>query len=65
MWSRTGTAQGNEASNAGWTFHGETFHNLTADGSVYHYNTTAIEIPVGATVGVALHHQNENYFWVF
>ena len=63
MWSRTGTAQGNEASNAGWTFHGETFHNLVADGSVYHYNTTAIEIPVGATVGVALHHQNENYFW--
>ncbi|MCP4798510.1 MAG: hypothetical protein GY893_01010, partial [bacterium] len=63
MWSRSGTAQGNEASSAGWTFHGETFHNLLADGQVYHYNDPAIELPVGATTGIALHHQNENYFW--
>ena len=63
MWSRSGTAQGNETSSAGWTFHGETYHSLTTAGSVYHYNDPAIEIPVGATMGIALHHQNENYFW--
>jgi hypothetical protein len=63
MWSRPGTADGNEQSSAGWSFHGETTHNLTANGQVYHYNDPAIEIPVGATMGVALHHQNENYFW--
>ena len=63
MWSRPGTANGNETSSAGWTFHGETFHTLSAAGSVYHYNTPAIEIPVGATMGIALHHQNENFFW--
>ena len=63
MWSRPGTANGNEASSAGWTFHGETFHNLSADGQTVHMNDPAIEIPVGATMGVALHHQNENFFW--
>ena len=63
MWSRPGTAQGNEASSAGWTFHGETYHNLTADGQTVHMNDPAIEIPSGATMGVALHHQNENFFW--
>ena len=63
MWSRSGTAQGYEADPTGWTFHGETFHNLTADGQVYHWNDPAIEIPVGATMGIALHHQNENQFW--
>jgi hypothetical protein len=44
MWSRPGTANGNETSSAGWTFHGETFHTLSAAGQVYHYNTPAIEI---------------------
>ena len=63
MWSRPGTAQGNEASSAGWTFHGETFHNLSVDGQTVHMNDPAIEIPVGATMGIALHHQNENFFW--
>ena len=63
MWSRPGSAQGNEASSAGWTFHGETYHNLTADGPSTHMNDPAIEIPAGATMGIALHHQNENFFW--
>jgi hypothetical protein len=62
MWSRPGTAQGNETSSAGWTFHGETFH--TGNGQqVVHFNTTELALPPGTVTGVALHHQNENLFW--
>ncbi|MFL2574426.1 MAG: T9SS type A sorting domain-containing protein [Flavobacteriales bacterium] len=63
MWSRTGTANGFEADPTGWTFHGETPNTLTANGSIYHYNDPAIEIAPGAMMGVALHHDNENFFW--
>jgi hypothetical protein len=61
MWSRSGTAQGNETSSAGWTFHGETFH--TSGGQTVHFNTTELALPPNSVTGVAIHHQNENEFW--